>query len=588
MKTAFALAVLAACATAAQARIVVVAAEAVFHTDSWCQDHHSGEGPSTCIMNSGCCYDGRIGICHSCDAHEHEWCEAYGGEDVKTCVGFAGCTMDYDKPEYPKGICQSSADPADFIEPEITCEERMEEAKADADGDGQGDGIGALSASNGANAEMLIQYMPICDENGEWAPQQNEVDAANNYYWCVDENGHEIPDTRAKEKAFLGRLINCAKERKKHAGHQCPNAVTLSTGNGEVMINDHPDVGNCDMRCNTDKDCRGEGEWCCYNGCGYSCQMSIIPKADCSELVLAQGLWASNYEEGVPLTEGGGTAHGIKVTVDCQPGWSGTDPVEIECKHGHWNEYAMECFKDCPPYEVQNARSRDYQISGGGTGEGRDEALAEAGVEVGEGEQGQGEGKRVLRTGGHHGDHVKLACQKGYGAVLGSPDAMRFYKEKLECINGAWEDRTLECSACFDAPVAGPHAWWIGISDEWGPLPDFMSKQKDDEGNPLTIPVAKKHSFDCLYFSSRPLKCSEDKGAQQNCRISCRTCEFMLMKFKVKKVMDSIATVPKDKRHRKHWMKARLRNFNAKPGEMLTKYTLQKIAVRQKKPDYGR
>jgi len=183
---------------------------------------------------------------------------------------------------------------------------------------------------------------------------------------------------------------------------------------------------------------------------------------------------------------------------------------------------------------------------------------------------------------------VKLACQKGYGAVLGSPDAMRFYKEKLECINGAWEDRTLECSACFDAPVAGPHAWWIGISDEWGPLPDFMSKQKDDEGNPLTIPVAKKHSFDCLYFSSRPLKCSEDKGAQQNCRVSCRTCEFMLMKFKVKKVMDSIATVPKDKRHRKHWMKARLRNFNAKPGEMLTKYTLQKIAVRQKKPDFGR
>merc|ERR1719272_2048658 len=72
-------------------------------------------------MNSGCCYDGRIGICHSCDAHEHEWCQSYGGEDVKTCVGFAGCTMDYDKPEYPKGICQSSADPADFIEPEITC-----------------------------------------------------------------------------------------------------------------------------------------------------------------------------------------------------------------------------------------------------------------------------------------------------------------------------------------------------------------------------------------------------------------------------------------------------------------------------------
>jgi len=578
MKAAFALLCLALCASAVQSRIVIVQLQAVFHTDSWCQDHHIGEGPSTCISNSGCCYDGRIGICHSCDAHEHEWCEAYGGTDVKTCVGFAGCTMDYAKPEYPDGICQSSeTDFSKFIEPEVTCEERLAEAE-------EAGGIGALSASNGADAEFLITYTPLCDENGEWEAEQS--DPESEYFWCVDENGHEIPDTRAKERAFKSRLINCKKERKKHAGHQCPNAVTLSTGNGEVMINDHPDVGNCDMRCNTDKDCRGEGEWCCYNGCGYSCQMSIIPKADCEHLVLAEGLWASNYQEGVPTTEGGGHEHGIKVTVDCEPGWSGTDPVEIECKHGHWNEYAMECFKDCPPYEVQNARSRDYQISGGGTGAGRDEALKEAGVEVGEGEQGQGNGKRVLRTGGHHGDHVKLACQKGYGAVLGSPDAMRFYKEKLECINGAWEERTLECSACFDAPVAGPHAWWIGISDEWGPLPDFMSKQKDDEGNPLTIPVQKKHSFDCLYFSSRPLKCSEDRGARENCRISCRTCEFMLMKFKVKKVMDSIATVPHDKRHRKHWMKARLRNFNAKPGEMLTKYTLQKIAVRQKKPDY--
>merc|ERR1712146_437728 len=113
----------------------------------------------------------------------------------------------------------------------------------------------------------------------------------------------------------------------------------------------------------------------------------------------------------------------------------------------------------------------------------------------------------------------------------------------------------LECSACFDAPVAGPDAWWDGINDKYGPLPEFMKNQKDDEGNPLAIPVEKKYSFDCLYYSSRPLKCSESRGARENCRISCRSCEFMLMKYKVKKVMDSIATVPKDVRHRKHWMK---------------------------------
>ena len=52
-----------------EARIVALELQAAFHTDKWCADHHLGEGPSTCIKHSGCCYDGRIGICHSCDAH---------------------------------------------------------------------------------------------------------------------------------------------------------------------------------------------------------------------------------------------------------------------------------------------------------------------------------------------------------------------------------------------------------------------------------------------------------------------------------------------------------------------------------------
>merc|ERR1740130_1230705 len=549
-------------------------------------------------MNSGCCYDGRIGICHSCDAHEHEWCQSYGGEDVKTCVGFAGCTMDYDKPEYPKGICQSSADPADFIEPEITCEERMEEAKADADGDGY-EGIGALSASNGADAKMLIQYMPICDENGEWEPQQNEVDADNNYYWCVDENGHEIPDSRAKEKAFLSRLINCAKERKKHAGHQCPNAVTLSIGNGEVMINDHPDVGNCDMRCNTDKDCRGEGEWCCYNGCGYSCQMSIIPKASCETIVLDEGLQAANFEAEIP------NEHGTLVEIACADGWSGTDPVEIECKHGSWNDYSMECFKDCEPFEVVNARARDYEIKGGGTA--------------------------------HHGDHRKVMCARGYGAVEGSPDAMRFYKEKLECINGAWGERSLECSSCFDAPQDGPKGWWLGKNDRKMPVPrggvkimtTIDDKGTDDKSDDEKVPYSETecamaegpfgparftpevkaqeqddgshmidgvwkilqmqqcklklgHAFDCLYYSSRPLKCSESKEARDYCRISCRTCEQAQMKYKVKALKNSIAALHNEA-NRSKWLNSRTRAFKAFPGPLITKTTLQKVAKCVKK-----
>ena len=104
MKAAFALLCLALAASTVQSRIVIVQLQAVFHTDSWCQDHHSGEGPSTCIMNSGCCYDGRIGICHSCDAHSDEWCGTYGGNEVKSCVGYAGCTFSYDDPNDPKCV----------------------------------------------------------------------------------------------------------------------------------------------------------------------------------------------------------------------------------------------------------------------------------------------------------------------------------------------------------------------------------------------------------------------------------------------------------------------------------------------------
>merc|ERR1711918_319194 len=40
---------------------------------------------------------------------------------------------------------------------------------------------------------------------------------------------------------------------------------------------------------------------------------------------------------------------------------------------------------------------------------------------------------------------------------------MRFYKEQVTCVNGAWTERTLECSSCFDAPNVGPNAWWTGI-----------------------------------------------------------------------------------------------------------------------------
>jgi hypothetical protein len=484
------LAVLALCAATAGARVVILTQATAFHTDQWCADHHLGEGPSTCIQHDGCCYDGRIGICHSCDAHSDEWCETYGGDEVKTCVGYSGCTFSYDESE--DGKCVSNSDPSSIVD-EQTCEE-------------------ALNAAIEAGTDE-----PECTANGEFEFEQVEADSGMIY--CADENGHEIPDTRKGEAAFAAALTNCEKERKKHGGMQCPNAVTLSTGNGEVMINDHEDVGNCDVSCNTDKDCPGDDEWCCYNGCGYSCQVPIIPKADCQHLVLEPSESASDFS----------VVHGTMVTISCETGYSGSDPIEIECKHGSWSEYDMDCMKDCEPYRIVDGRERDYDISG---------------------------------SGNHHGASRKVKCRKdGYGAVAGSPDAMRFYKERIECINGAWRERTLECSVCFDAPNSGPHQWWTGITDG----------------------VESVNAYDCMYFASRPLKCSEFPEAQENCRVSCRTCEEALMKYKVKAVIDSKAHT----KHPEKWLKKRVKLLNGFQP-LVSKNRRVKVAHRVKKGDGSR
>merc|ERR1711988_1157415 len=69
-----------------------------------------------------------------------------------------------------------------------------------------------------------------------------------------------------------------------------------------------------------------------------------------------------------------------------------------------------DCKKDCEPYRIVDGRQRDYEIKGNGF---------------------------------HHDSTRKVRCIKGYGAVAGSPDAMRFYKETVTCVNGAWTERSL-------------------------------------------------------------------------------------------------------------------------------------------------
>jgi len=530
MKGGLALLVVAACASSASARLVALATEAAFHTDEWCQEHHLGEGPATCIQHDGCCYDGRIGQCHSCDAHSDDWCKKYGEKDPKLCAGYAGCTYDFADDK-----CISNSDPTAF-EDEVTCEEALADAL-------EGQGVSALKGNDG---QSLVEYTPQCTKDGMW--EEEQFDEQTQFRWCVDANGHEIPDTRKQDAMFAHSKINCNKERKTHAGMQCPNAVTLSTKGGEVMINDHPDVGNCDVRCNTDQDCKGE-DWCCYNGCGYSCQTAISPKADCQHISLDASLQATDLSRN-PI-QNIGKAHGTTVMISCAEGHSGGSPTQVTCKHGKWNSWDIECFKDCEQhYRVPSMlRQRDYDVKG---------------------------------FDNSHGSKRKIRCVTGYGAVSGEPDAFRTWKETLECINGAWEEQSLVCSSCYDAPQSGPRAWWTGKADTGGNYGKAMGKNKA----PVAGGTSRKDSFDCQYFASRPHKCAEYPDARENCRISCRTCEVALIKYKVKAVshvMDGdrrpVGLSPEEKRK---WINTRIKKLEG-TQDMVTKDKRSKVAKRVKK-----
>merc|ERR1719453_429545 len=476
------------------------------HTDKWCLEKGGGDSASRCIQNAGCCFDGRIGVCHSCDAHSDEWCDTYGGDEVKQCIGYAGCTFDSKKEK-----CISNSDPSSIVD-EQTCEEAMTAA------------LNYGKGGEGADGQSMINYTPQCTEDGQWEMEQ--YDSKSDFKWCVDENGHEIPDTRKKSKQFTSTLVNCDKERKKHAGQQCPNAVTLIAQDGEVMVNtDNPDVGNCDITCNTDQDCRG-AQWCCYNGCGYSCQIPIIPKADCAHLPLDASLKATDLMTG----EAPGVKHGTVVTISCAAGHSGSDPVQITCRHGSWDDYDMKCMEDCEPYRIPaGGRERDYVMKG-------DSSVT-------------------------HGSKIKLRCVDGYGAVAGTNQVLLAEKETVECRNGAWDEQSLVCSACFDQGSSGPHGWWVGKYD-----------------NP---PTKRGDSKDCKYFASRPLECAkeENKEAQEFCRISCKTCEQALMKYKVKAVKKVVGD---DVRNPDKWIRQKLRHWKGFEN-WITEDRRTKVAKRVKK-----
>jgi hypothetical protein len=520
-------AVMALCVAGASARIVVLGAAATDHTDQWCADHFLGQQAQDCVKNAGCCYSGAIGKCHSCTAHSDEWCATYGvGENgVTDCIAFSGCTYDYDVDT--DGECVSNSDWESIVD-EQTCEEVFAQAHEDIangvlDEDcSRRDAYDKEGEDQSSECEpQPITYIPQCDEDdGTWEAEQSDplagpvVDGVpSGMTWCVSEEGHEIPDTSFQTDMFETKYMNCDKEQKKFAGMQCPNAVTLTTGNGETFINDNEDVGNCDVTCNTDKDCdRAAGEWCCYNGCGYSCQEPIHPKKSCDQIVLDASLTASDRS----------VEHGSEVTISCARGYSGSDEVDISCQHGKWDEHDMQCLKGCGPYHVPGLeRNRDYKI------------------------EGKGMTHDSVRT---------LGCTRGYGAIAGGPHEMFTWEEKLRCINGAWEEKNLVCSTCYDAPNNGEHAFNVPSVD-----------------NPALL-------FDCTYFQSRPTECAKYPEARENCRISCYTCEEMNREFKVKALKEDKSLT----KHPSKWLKKRVK-LQVGYQTIVVKEVRTKVARVQKK-----
>jgi len=520
------IAVMALCVAGASARIVVLGEAATEHTDQWCADHFLGQQAQDCVKNAGCCYSGAIGKCHSCTAHSDEWCATYGtGEGIQDCIAFAGCTYDYDVDT--DGACVSNSDWESIVD-EQTCEESMTQAMDDIAAGVMDTDCSRRDAYDKENEDreegcepQPITYVPLCDEDdGTWESTQSDPLAGptkdgvpSGMTWCVSMDGHEIPDTSFQTDIFDSKYMHCDKEQKKYDGMQCPNAVTLTAGNGEVFLNDHEDVGNCDVTCNTDRDCdRAAGEWCCYNGCGYSCQEPIHPKKSCDQIILDASLRASDRS----------TEHGSTVTISCAQGYFGSDEVDISCKHGNWDAMVdadgqpMKCMKDCEQYHVPGLeRNRDYVIKG---------------------------------RGNHHDAKRTVSCTAGYGAIAGGPHEMFTWEEKVRCVNGAWEEKELVCSTCYDAPNNGPHAFSVPSVDN----PNLM--------------------FDCTYFQSRPTECAKYPKARENCRISCYTCEEMNREYKVKALRE-------DKDDVKHPSKWLLKRVKVKTGYQTVVESLQRTKV---------
>lgn len=397
--------------------------------------------------------------------------------------------------------------------------------------------------TNKDGCRELYSYKARCVMNGgkpteEYAPYQADEDKLGfDGYFCVDKDGHEIPDTRKKRPVELFD-INCVIQRQKHEGQQCPNAVTLTTRGGGVVVNKrNGKKRDCVVHCNSDTDCTKGNKWCCYNGCGYKCMTPLKePLAGCQQPPGADLIEARRWVLVTPKgkAHNGKGRHGISLTAKCNSAPStgpsftqvptkktGPNPIqslELKCQHGSWvhcppgqdcireNEFKklLQCKQDCPLFILATETVNGVQLT-------RTVQPARSGKDLYQ-DTREARARDILvskRTGfkssagdvnwlRHHGATRTITCPPGYGAVqhaayLGksklksekrvksaaSLSIVRHGYEVLTCgkpQEGVWQMRTLECSVCYDA-----YEW------QW----------RDKKGN------------SCAYYRSRPLKCHD-------------------------------------------------------------------------------
>jgi len=368
------------------------------HSDEWCKSHHWGEGASACNLMSGCCFVDFDNACLSCNAHSAGWCAEHG-TDLNTCIGLGGMC----KWNIETGVCLAAVDE---YSDEVNCLHAQVVALQK-----QADHENCIDISGEESCDYW--YLPKCSDSEAWDALQSD----GLQWFCVDENGHEIPTTRTSSSALIP---DCAKQRLMFKGYQCPNAEQFSAGNGLVKGNLQHDPTDCAIVCNTDSDC-SDGVWCCSNGCGRACLAPFIPFSDC-ELTEDLPLHVESSDPDALASRN--APHGHELTYSCAEGFdviplSEPQEVTVGCNHGKWDPFSLDCLQGCAKYSLpETAIDRDYVVKGHGRA---------------------------------HGSIRTVSCPKGYGALAGDPKVIMDGSETIRCLDGMWSPLTLACAVCYDA-----------------------------------------------------------------------------------------------------------------------------------------